>query len=98
MENIKSFTSQIMVDHIILIAIPGPSYECLYAGVSKNWRVNGSGVWNKCEVSKALDNNKLSLPSPRCLPERVQSILFVLIGDDAFALKANIIKLYPRWI
>ena len=85
-----------MVDHIILIAIPGPSYECSYTGVSKNCRVNGSGVWNKYEVSKALDNNNLYLPSPRCLPERVQSILFVLIGDDAFALKPNIKKLYPR--
>ena len=31
---------------IILSAITGPEYECLYADVGSNGRVNDSGVWN----------------------------------------------------
>ena len=32
---------------IILLAIAGPEYECLYADVGSNGRVNDSGVWAK---------------------------------------------------
>ena len=76
------------------MAIAGPSYECLYAGVGTNGRDNDGCVRNKCRFSKALENNKLSLPSPRYLPGGIQSIPFVLIGDDAFDLKPNMVKLY----
>ena len=37
---------------------------------------------------------KPSLPSPRYLPGGVQSIPFVFIGDDAFASKPNMMRLY----
>ena len=40
--------------------------------------------------------NKFSLPSPRCLPGGDQNIPFVLIGDDAFCLKRNMMKPYPQ--
>ena len=56
---------------IILMAVVGPSYECLYADVGTNGRVSDGGVWNKCGFSKALENQELSIPNPRCLPERV---------------------------
>ena len=81
---------------IILMAIAGPSYECLYADVGANGRVNDGGVWNKCGFSNAIENNQLSLPTLRCLPGGVQNIPFVLIGDDAFALKKHMMKSYPQ--
>ena len=33
------------------MAIAGTSYECLYADVGTNGRVNDDGVWNKCGLS-----------------------------------------------
>ena len=36
------------------------------------------------------------MPTPRCLPGGVQNIPFVLIGDDAFALKKHMMKPYPQ--
>ena len=80
---------------IILMAIAGPSYECLYADVGRNGRVNDGGVWSKCGFSKVLENQELFIPNPRCLPRGVQRIPFVLIEDDAFALKAHMTKPYP---
>ena len=79
---------------IILMAIAGSSYECLHADVGANGRVNDGGASNKCGFSKALENQELSIPNPRCLPGRVQRIPFFLIGDDAFALKTQTMKPY----
>ena len=72
------------------------TYECLYGDVETNGRVNDGGVWNKCGFSKALENQELSIPNPRCLPEEVKIIPFVLIGDDGFALKTHMMKPYPQ--
>ena len=58
--------------------------------------VNDGGVWNKCGFSKALENNKLSLPVTRSLPGGVQGIPFVLIGDYAFVSKQDIMELYHQ--
>ena len=41
---------------IILIAISGLTYECLYEDVGTNGRVNDGGVWDKCGCSKATKN------------------------------------------
>ena len=81
---------------IILMAITGPSYECLYADVGTNGRVNDGGVWNKFGFSKVLENQEFFIPNPRCLPSGVQGTPFVLIGDDAFALESHIMKPYPQ--
>ena len=33
---------------IVLMAVAGPDYECLYADLGTNGRVSDGGVWNKC--------------------------------------------------
>ena len=76
----------------MLMAIPGPSYECLYADVGTNGRVNDGGVWSKCGFSKKLENQELSIPNSRFLTGGVQGILFVLVRDDAFTLKTHVMK------
>ena len=39
---------------IILLAIPGPEYEYLYADVGSNDRINDLGVWNKSSLLQAI--------------------------------------------
>ena len=78
------------------MAIYGSSYECLYADVGTNGRVNDGGVWNTCGFSKTLENQELSIPNLRYLPRGVQRILFVLIGDDEFVLKTHMMKPYHQ--
>ena len=39
---------------VILLAIAGPNYECLYSNVRTNGRVNYGGVWNKSKISTLL--------------------------------------------
>ena len=47
---------------INLLAIAGPQYECLYADVVPNSRVNDSGVWNKSSLLQAIKNGSMKLP------------------------------------
>ena len=53
---------------MILLAIAGPEYECLYADVGSNGRVNDSGVWNKSSLLQAIQNGSVKLPKDDALP------------------------------
>ena len=81
---------------IILMAVAGPNYECLYYDIGTNGRVNEGGVWNKCGLAKALEEGKMNLPLPCCLPGGNEQVPYVLIGDDAFALKPYLMKPYAQ--
>ena len=47
---------------IILMAIAGPEYECLYADVGSNGRVNDSGIWNKSSLLQGIQNGSIEIP------------------------------------
>ncbi|XP_067055962.1 uncharacterized protein [Acropora muricata] len=79
---------------IVLMAIAGPDYECLYADVGTNRRVSDGGVWNKCGLSQAIEDGIISLPPPKCLPNGDTEVPHVFVGDDAFALKRHMMKPY----
>ena len=71
---------------IILMAISGPDYECIYADVGTNGRV----------IASAIEDKTLAIPSPRPLALGETDVPFVFLGDDAFALKSYTMKPYPQ--
>ena len=82
---------------IVLMAVAGPDYECIYADFGTNGRVSDGGVWNKCGLTQAIDEQSISLiPPPKCLPFGVTQVPHVFLGDDAFALKKHMMKPYPQ--
>ena len=81
---------------IVLLAVAGPDYECIYADVGTNGRVSDGGVWNKCSLSKAIDDGDICLPRAKCLPFGKEKVPHVFVGDDAFALKTYLMKPYPQ--
>lgn len=80
---------------IVLLALIGPNYEIIYFDVGCNGRISDGGVYNNSELSKCLEQNTLHLPSPRSLPGRAISTPYVIVADDAFALKKYIMKPFP---
>ena len=80
---------------IILMAIAGPNYECIYADVGSNGRVNDSGIWNKTSLLQGIQDGSIKLPSDEDLPNG-ESIPYVFLGDDAFALKTFMMKPFPQ--
>ena len=83
---------------IILLAIFGPKYECLWADVGTNGRAPDGGIWQRSSMKKLLssDDNPLCLPPAKSLPGRVKPIPYLLSGDDAFPLTVYLMKPYPR--
>ena len=75
---------------IVLMAVAGPDYECIYADVGTNERISGGGLWNKCSFSRGLEDGSV------CLPFGVAQLPHVFVGDDVFALKINMMKPYTR--
>ena len=81
---------------IVLMAVAGPDYECIYADVGTNGRISDGGVWNKCSLSQGIEDGSVSLPPRKYLPYGVTKVLYVFVGDDAFALKKNMMKPYAQ--
>ena len=81
---------------IILLAIAGPNYECIYANVGSNGRMNDSGVWNSADLRRKIEDDDLSIPSPTPLPYGCIRTPYVFVGDDAFALKSYMMKPYSQ--
>ena len=81
---------------IMLLANAGRNYECLFADVGTNGRMNDSGIWNKSSLCRAIENREIRLPEARALPYRLEKIPCVILGDDAFALKNYMMKPFPQ--
>ena len=80
----------------VLLAIAGPNYECNYTDVGSNGRMNDSGVWNRLDLRRKIEDDNLSIPYPTPLPYGCTRIPYVFVGDDAFALKSYMMKPYPQ--
>ena len=81
---------------IVLLAIAGPNYECLYADIGSNGRMNDAGIWNKSKLRNKIENKELALPKPKCLPFGCVEVPHVFVGDDAFGLKNYMMKPYAQ--
>ena len=73
---------------IILMAIAGRDYECLYADV-------GSGIWNNCALLQRILNGTVELPADGML-QNGENVPYAFLGDDAFALKEFLMKPFPQ--
>ena len=80
---------------IILFAKTGLEYECLYADLGSNDRVNDSGIWNKCSLNQAIDDGSLKLLEDEYLTNDCK-LPYVFLGDDVFALKEFMMKPYSQ--
>lgn len=80
---------------IVLMGICDANYKFIYVDVGSNGRISDGGVFNKCSFAEALDCNALNIPQPEPLPGRELEVPYVIVADDAFALKPNIMKPFP---
>lgn len=77
------------------MALADANYKILYANVGANGRVSDGGVFNNCGLSTSMQENTLNLPPPESLPGRTKQVPYVIVADDAFALKPYLMKPYP---
>lgn len=80
---------------IILMAIRYAEYSFIYIDGGANGRISDGGVFGNCSFAAAINNEDLNLPEMKPLPGRSLPVPYVLVGDDAFPLKPNMMKPYP---
>lgn len=80
------------------VVVTGANYEVTWCNVGMNGRVSDGGVWNRSCFGQALETSvrDLNFPPPEPLPLRTRECPYVIIGDDAFALKTNLMKPFPQ--
>lgn len=80
---------------VVLLAICDANYKFLYVDAGCEGRISDGGVFNKCSFATSLENETLHWPEPRPLPGRQGNVPFVVVADDAFALKTHMMKPFP---
>ena len=58
-------------------------------------RISDSSVFTNTELCKKLETKTLCLPQPVPLNGREKSVPYFFIGDEAFPLSDNLMKVYP---
>ena len=81
---------------VVLMAVAGPDYECLYSDVGTKGRVSEGGVWSKCTPLQSFADDTFPVLSPRPLPFGTTEMPYVFVGVDAFALRIFLMKPYPQ--
>lgn len=70
---------------IILFASVDANYCFRYIDVGTNGRANDASIFSNSSLNKALQKNILNLPNNA-----------VFVGDEAFPLRCNLLKPYPK--
>lgn len=83
-------------DSIILLALADAYYRFLFINVDHNGRMHDASIFRESPLSEKLYSDALKLPLPCPLPGSDQNLPYVIIADDAFPLKENIMKPYPE--
>lgn len=78
------------------MAIANANCEFLYCDVGTNGRISDGGVISNTKFYEKLVNNELRIPEPRCIPNSNRVLGHVFVGDEAFAMRPDLLKPYRR--
>lgn len=77
---------------VVLMALADAYFKLIYFDVGCKGRISDGGVFNRCSLFHAIENNSLNIPPPRRLPNSNVVAPFVIVADDAFALRTYVMK------
>lgn len=81
---------------VVLMAIVNANCECLYCDTGKNGRISDGGVLNNTKFYEKLTKNELRIPKPRSIENSNTVLRYVFVGDEAFAMRRELLKPYRR--
>ena len=79
------------------MAFVDAEYNFIYIDVGKNGRVLDGGAFSSTALYKAMEEGRLPFPKPKPLPHTNEcvDVPFMIVTDEAFALRPNLMKPYP---
>jgi hypothetical protein len=78
---------------IVLLAIVDPFYRFTVVDIGASGSQSDGGVFSRSAMGRALDNDNIGLPAPK--PVGQKTLPHVILADDAFSLKPNLMKPFP---
>ena len=82
---------------IVLMAVVSSDYKFTMVDIGEAGRQSDGGVFAHSQIGYAMNNGMMNLPSPRQLSNQSPvEFPYVFVGDEAFPLKVNLMKPYPR--
>ena len=87
---------------IVLLALVDADYKFIWGDVGGIGHQSDAQLFNDSELKECLDDGYLNFPDPAPMPHDNEDMPYFLIGDDAFALRPNMMKPYAirgltRW-
>lgn len=77
---------------IVLLALVDAQYNFIIVDVGSYGKNSDGGIFAHSNLGKALQRSALNIPNPTVLPGTNQEAPFVIVGDEAFPLKANLLR------
>ena len=79
---------------IVLLALVDADYRFIFVDIGTNGRISDGGVFEKSALSRRLEAGQLNIPRDKPLPGRSKVMPYVIVADEAFPLKRNVMKPY----
>ncbi|XP_063761709.1 uncharacterized protein LOC134879242 [Eleginops maclovinus] len=81
---------------IILMAVVDANYKFVYASAGTQGRVSDAGVFAHSDLREAMDKGTLNFPPVETLPGTDAVMPYVLVGDEAYPLRPDLMKPFPH--
>ncbi|XP_054763663.2 uncharacterized protein LOC129270291 [Lytechinus pictus] len=86
--NYKGFYS------VVLMALVDADYRFIWVDIGGMGSASDAQIYNASELRECVEDGSLGLPDPDPLPNDNQDGPYFFVGDDAFALRPNMMKPY----
>lgn len=70
-------------------------YNFIFVDIGRNGRMHDASVFRESPLNAQLHSGTLNIPLPSSLSGYDVDMPYVIVADDAFPLKTNIMKPYP---
>ena len=81
---------------IVLLAVCDAQYQFTMVDIGEAGRSSDGGIFANSCLGNAIINQTMGMPQSDNINGSTKKIPFVFVADDAFALKTNIMKPYPK--
>lgn len=80
---------------VVLMAMCDANYCITYVNIGSPGRMSDGGVFQNCKLSEYMENSNINFPSDDVLPGTDKVLHYVVVGDNAFPLRTNVMVPYP---
>ena len=88
--NYKGFFS------VLLLGLVDADYKFIWADVSGRGAASDAQVFNDSELKEMMEDGTIGFPDPAPIPNDNHPMHYFVVGDDAFALKNYMMKLFSK--